>query len=706
MANPSKPDIDYSYAGFQQETQDFPFPGTQLDNDLAELSTSIDQTIDGLADIRRSDGKLQNSIVTADSLDESLLIGLKTPTVWETSTRYIVLDCVSIAETGLQGIYRCLVSHESADFSDDLGAGYWEMIFSMSPAGLGLADVAVTGDYDDLLNLPALGAAAFLNVGTTAGTVAAGNDTRITNAVQTSRTLTAGAGMAAIGNLSADRTIALNSASLASLALADSAVQRIGNETKIGDLRVTDGLLKVFKDLQTIPTTADSAGMIVSCNRSNADRETNIRNMYVNGTGMTKAFVWSQITTAGSAETDLLTLYRNGRAAVGSIGWLEAIAGQAETVSMFTSLSKPGTALALTGASRTSDALAPAYFSGIGVWGFSHNNRARTGDFNTTFMGWGGYFENRRDNGSGRSHGVEIGSVNLGAAGVDPEATLMTPYDYAQANSINGLLLSAGRPDVGAGQHDISNAINVIANGAKYRTGIVFGNGSVAADGPTVPAILMPTLYGFRWHTAEGLRAYFHADQSAGSQTIGMVVRNDSVDVEFQGSTTIRLKTNEIRALNTNGGFDGGATYIGNTTASRQFRLATFDASFPHLYLEINTNTTASPTWTNRGQFNAATGVYSSVSDERLKKNFRPFGRSALDTVSGLASASSHYSMIGDDREHFGYLAGRVLSVFPEGVDAKGKNLMVSDRPISALHSLAIDELKQRVEMLENTNLL
>ncbi|WP_426227416.1 tail fiber domain-containing protein [Pararhizobium sp. DWP3-4] len=466
-------------------------------------------------------------------------------------------------------------------------------------------------------------------------------------------------------------------------AKADNAVQRAGNEVKTGDLRISDGLLKTFKNLQTIPTTADNIGMIVSHNRSNADGETNIRNMYVNGVGMNKAFVWSQITTAGSAEVDLLTLYRNGRAAVGSIGWLEAIAGQAETVSMFTSLSKPGTALAVTGASRTSDAVAPAYFSGIGVWGFSHNNRARTGDFNTTFMGWGGYFENRRDNGSGRSHGVEIGSVNMGAAGVDPEVSLMTPYDYAQVNSINGLLLSAGRPDVGAGQHDISNAMNVIANGAKYRTGIVFGNGSVAADGPTVPAILMPTLYGFRWYTAEGLRAYFHADQSAGSQT------------------TLRLKTNEIRALNTNGGFDAGATYIGNTTASRQFRLATFDASFPNLYLEINTNTTASPTWTNRGQFNAATGVYSSVSDERLKENFRPFGRSALDTVSGLASASSHYSMIGDDREHFGYLAGRVLSVFPEGVDATGENLMVSDRPISALHSLAIDELKQRIEILE-----
>lgn len=154
MPNPTPPDIDYSYAGFQQEQQDFPFPGTQLDNDLAELSTSIDETIDALEDIRRADGALNNGIVTADSLAPDLLIGLQTPTLWVTSTAYVKLDCVFIYETGIQGVYRCLVSHESADFSDDLAAGYWELIFSLSPAGLGLAEVAVTGDYDDLLNKP------------------------------------------------------------------------------------------------------------------------------------------------------------------------------------------------------------------------------------------------------------------------------------------------------------------------------------------------------------------------------------------------------------------------------------------------------------------------------------------------------------------------------------------------------------------------
>jgi hypothetical protein len=50
----------------------------------------------------------------------------------------------------------------------------------------GLAAVATSGSYSDLSNKPTLGGAAALNVGTTAGTVAAGDDSRIVNAVSRS----------------------------------------------------------------------------------------------------------------------------------------------------------------------------------------------------------------------------------------------------------------------------------------------------------------------------------------------------------------------------------------------------------------------------------------------------------------------------------------------------------------------------------------
>lgn len=535
-------------------------------------------------------------------------------------------------------------------------------------------------------------------VGTVAGTIAAGDDARIINSVQNTLTLTAGTGLTGGGDLSANRSFALNSTSIASLAKADSAVQRAG-DTITGQLRITGAQLSVFSNTQTVPTNADNFGLVVTQNKSNGDGETNLHNMFVNGVGMTKAFTLSQVTVAGTTEIDLMTVYRNGRLAVGSIGWLEAIAGQAETVSMLTSLSKSGTALAITGASRTSDANAPAYFSSIGVWGFGYNNRARTGDFNTTFQSWAGYFENRRDNGSGRSKGVEIGSVNMGAAGVDPEATIMSPYDYGQNNANIGLLLSAGRPDVGAGQHNVSNAINIIANGAQYRTGINFGDGSVAANGFTVPALMMPSLYSLQWYTSEGLRGYVLADQSSGAQTVGMVIRNDRFDFEFQGVTTLRAKTNEIRALNSNSGFDVNAIYMGSLTATQQWQ---FQAGTDRLFLNNNTGTTASPVWGNRAVILNATGVYTATSDRRLKQDFRYYDRDVRETVKGVAAGTSFFRMKADPSvEELGFISQDVQLVLPEAITDSNGILMLKERPILAVLSLAVDDLYSKFEAME-----
>lgn len=85
--------------------------------------------------------------------------------------------------------------------------------------------VGFSGRYADLLNKPALGDASTMNVGTTVGTVAAGNDSRIVNAVQKSLTVSAGSGLVGGGALAANITLALSSTSLASLALANTAVQ-------------------------------------------------------------------------------------------------------------------------------------------------------------------------------------------------------------------------------------------------------------------------------------------------------------------------------------------------------------------------------------------------------------------------------------------------------------------------------------------------
>jgi hypothetical protein len=65
---PTLYDVTYSYTGFQQSQGDNSFPGTQLDADLAGLEASTASLDTFMQTVIRSDGALQNGIVTVDSL--------------------------------------------------------------------------------------------------------------------------------------------------------------------------------------------------------------------------------------------------------------------------------------------------------------------------------------------------------------------------------------------------------------------------------------------------------------------------------------------------------------------------------------------------------------------------------------------------------------------------------------------------------------
>lgn len=71
MADPTKYVPGYSYTDFQESTPTVPLPADEVDNDLAEISNSIDEIVEAIKDVRRSDGALKNAIVTADSLSDS-----------------------------------------------------------------------------------------------------------------------------------------------------------------------------------------------------------------------------------------------------------------------------------------------------------------------------------------------------------------------------------------------------------------------------------------------------------------------------------------------------------------------------------------------------------------------------------------------------------------------------------------------------------
>ena len=109
---------------------------------------------------------------------------------------------------------------------------------------------AAQGDLADSAVQPGdLGNSASRDVGTTAGTVAAGDDSRITGAVPSSRTLTAGTGLTGGGDLSANRTFNVSYGATA------------GTAAQGNDSRIT-GALQASSNLSDVGSAATAFGNI------------------------------------------------------------------------------------------------------------------------------------------------------------------------------------------------------------------------------------------------------------------------------------------------------------------------------------------------------------------------------------------------------------------------------------------------------------
>jgi hypothetical protein len=124
LAFPTRPNIAYSYSEFAEGLGDGSFPGSQVDNDLANLENSANTIIDFLGSTFRTDGQLTNGSVKPEALSSSVLLGFAPPRLWVTGTTYAVNDSVF---NGVQ-YYICLVAHTAGTFSTDLSAGKWALL--------------------------------------------------------------------------------------------------------------------------------------------------------------------------------------------------------------------------------------------------------------------------------------------------------------------------------------------------------------------------------------------------------------------------------------------------------------------------------------------------------------------------------------------------------------------------------------------------
>ena len=130
MVYPTMYSVTYSYTGFQASQGNNSFPGTQIDADLQGLRSSVSNLALFTQGVMRSDGALQNGVVTFDSLSSGLqTAGLTPATPWLTATFYAVGKNVI---QGNNNLYRALVAHTSGVFATDLAAGNWVLVATLA----------------------------------------------------------------------------------------------------------------------------------------------------------------------------------------------------------------------------------------------------------------------------------------------------------------------------------------------------------------------------------------------------------------------------------------------------------------------------------------------------------------------------------------------------------------------------------------------
>jgi len=131
----------------------------------------------------------------------------------------------------------------------------------------------------------------------------------------------------------------------------------------------------------------------------------------------------------------------------------------------------------------------------IGILSIGLNNNSTLGT-----GAWGGYFEGQRDSSAvGPTYASEFDAINY----VNATTPVTQPYSQA-GNQIGAIQIASGGESI-SGVFDVSFAINVRDNGAKFKRGLVFGSNSLAgSDGVTgtAEAISFAKGHGQLWYAA------------------------------------------------------------------------------------------------------------------------------------------------------------------------------------------------------------
>lgn len=139
MATPQKYEQSYDFSDYQASNPSSPLPGVQVDIQFAEIAQSIDEIVDALGDVRRSDGALQNDIVTADALDTDIMVDIDA--------------AVAAAEAARDAALASEVAAELAETNAEAGA-----VLAAAERALAQANAVLAQDAQHLAEIAKVGA--------------------------------------------------------------------------------------------------------------------------------------------------------------------------------------------------------------------------------------------------------------------------------------------------------------------------------------------------------------------------------------------------------------------------------------------------------------------------------------------------------------------------------------------------------------------
>lgn len=158
MANPTPYAISYSFTDWQTTNPTTPLPAPRLDVELENIATALGSTQSALADLRRSDGALQNGIVGVDALDDALKVpwtggsvSAWAPVVPFASGIAAQSNAPATVVTYSGETYLCITSHGTTSSFD---ATKWVKLAAKGANGVGSGDMLAANNLSDVVSAP------------------------------------------------------------------------------------------------------------------------------------------------------------------------------------------------------------------------------------------------------------------------------------------------------------------------------------------------------------------------------------------------------------------------------------------------------------------------------------------------------------------------------------------------------------------------